>query len=173
MMPMVASGQPVMAQMPGQLPPVMAQVISSTPMAQVGLDLNRDGRADVYVTGQDDNRNGIPDQLEQPARAQPAQARVASSRWTAPGAAQPSSAMRYTSAPMGAATSQPVEMVQAQPVEMYYQAPVVYGGAATPAPAPPVMYGGTTVQNMSYVPPQQLSYAPAPQVARGPSFVAP
>merc|ERR1712194_83920 len=34
------------------------------PLASVGVDLNGDGRVDAYVTGVDQNRDGIPDALE-------------------------------------------------------------------------------------------------------------
>jgi len=41
------------------------QIVEAAPMATVGLDMNRDGRADVLVTGVDRNRDGIPDALQQ------------------------------------------------------------------------------------------------------------
>ncbi|CAK9020415.1 unnamed protein product [Durusdinium trenchii] len=39
--------------------------VAVEPMARVGLDLNQDGQADVYVEGVDRNRDGIPDILQQ------------------------------------------------------------------------------------------------------------
>merc|ERR1712048_127605 len=45
--------------------PVSMNTSSVLPGAVVGLDLNRDGRADMMVVGTDFNRDGIPDALQQ------------------------------------------------------------------------------------------------------------
>mmetsp|Transcript_92154 Transcript_92154/g.160081 ORF Transcript_92154/g.160081 Transcript_92154/m.160081 type:complete len:548 (-) Transcript_92154:125-1768(-) len=42
----------------------------AAPMATVGVDMNRDGHADVFVTGVDRNRDGIPDALQRAGRSQ-------------------------------------------------------------------------------------------------------
>lgn len=39
-------------------------IVEAAPMATVGVDMNRDGHADVLVTGVDRNRDGIPDALQ-------------------------------------------------------------------------------------------------------------
>jgi len=44
---------------------------SAMPSAALGLDLNRNGRADLIVAGPDLNRNGIPDALEPALRDAP------------------------------------------------------------------------------------------------------
>lgn len=145
---------------PGQLPPVMAQVISSPAMATVGVDVNRDGRPDIIVSGQDQNRDGIPDALEQGApQVRPA----GSSRWSidAGAGARSSQVLGMAGAP---------RLQGAPAVPSYAPAPVVYSQGAEYVTARP---SESLSQNRSYVPPAQLSYAPGPQLVRVPSFVAP
>merc|ERR1719401_1817680 len=57
----------------------------AAPMAAVGLDVNRDGRADYIVSGVDMNRDGIPDALQQ--RPVTYQSQMAYSSMAAPMAA--------------------------------------------------------------------------------------
>lgn len=52
----------------------------AAPIATVGVDMNRDGHADVYVTGVDRNRDGIPDALQRVSKLQSPAAPLRASR---------------------------------------------------------------------------------------------
>jgi len=154
-MPMQMSQQQIPMMMPAgtmptQLPPVMAQVISSNPSA--GIDEDR-------------NRDGIPDSLERAALPQGRPA-IGSSRFAVGGSQRPS-LMGMPGAPMIAAEMVPAAYAMGP---SYAPAPVVYAQGGEYMAASPYDAQG---QNRSYVPPAQLSYAPGPQMQRVPSFVAP
>lgn len=150
-MPMQMAAQPMMPYggAPMQLPPVMAQVISSgapatsavtaAPIVAGTVELDEDGR-----------RPSIQSEQALPLQARPA---IGSSRF--PVAGRPMIAAEMV--PQAYATT-----------PSYAPGPMVYaqGGMA----ASPYTFEG---QTRSYVPPAQLSYAPGPQMQRVPSFVAP
>merc|ERR1719253_2026262 len=68
--PVIEYAQVVQPQIyqPGMVVPGYAQAV---PQAVVGLDTNHDGRANLFVSGEDRNFDGIPDVLQQPQLQQP------------------------------------------------------------------------------------------------------
>jgi len=58
------SGRASFAQRPSVQSDAAGPALSGVPMAAVGVDVNRDGRADYAIVGPDLNRDGVPDAMQ-------------------------------------------------------------------------------------------------------------
>lgn len=121
------------------------------PMATVGVDANRDGRANYVVSGVDMNRDGIPDVLQQgaPMTMPMTQQRpgsmvlpAAMSSYAAPSTIMASGRVGPMTPPTPPAAARPMTMAAGPPVFSSRGPPMTMAGAPMTMVAPPMSMVG-------------------------------